>query len=156
MQPLDKYLILNNLAASNLFLFYQVWHGMRSWGTALYSPVSTDLYVIRLSIIHMKHTVSIATSHLGPSGSLYLHDCFILGMYPLVPWVQGVPGDDEPSVCVSSLSAVCAAQVLMSNLEELMPVVYTPTVGAACLNFHTVYTRPQGLYLSGTGSRAII
>lgn len=39
--------------------------------------------------------------------------------------------------------------MLISHLEEIMPVVYTPTVGAACIAFHENYTSPQGLYLSG-------
>jgi malate dehydrogenase (oxaloacetate-decarboxylating)(NADP+) len=38
--------------------------------------------------------------------------------------------------------------VLLDNLEELLPVVYTPTVGQACLEWSRIYMRPRGLYLS--------
>jgi malate dehydrogenase (oxaloacetate-decarboxylating)(NADP+) len=39
-------------------------------------------------------------------------------------------------------------RVLVDHLEELLPVVYTPTVGEACLAWSRIYARPRGLYLS--------
>lgn len=39
-------------------------------------------------------------------------------------------------------------RVVLDNLEELLPVVYTPTVGQACLEWSRIYTRPRGVYLS--------
>jgi malate dehydrogenase (oxaloacetate-decarboxylating)(NADP+) len=39
-------------------------------------------------------------------------------------------------------------KVVLDNLEELMPIIYTPTVGQACLEYGTIYGGPRGLFLS--------
>ncbi len=37
---------------------------------------------------------------------------------------------------------------LLNNIEELMPLIYTPTVGQACKEFAHIFRKPQGFYIT--------
>jgi len=39
-------------------------------------------------------------------------------------------------------------QVVMNHIEEMMPIIYTPTVGKACQEFQHIYRTPRGFYVS--------
>ncbi|GIL59677.1 hypothetical protein Vafri_14408 [Volvox africanus] len=39
-------------------------------------------------------------------------------------------------------------RVLFEHFTEMAPIVYTPTVGWVCVNYHKLYRRPRGMYFS--------
>jgi malate dehydrogenase (oxaloacetate-decarboxylating)(NADP+) len=61
------------------------------------------------------------------------------------------PNDLEKYIYLSQLQDTDETlfyRVLMSDPAQFLPLVYTPTVGEACLQFGHIIRRPKGLYLS--------
>src|SRR5215467_7699750 len=38
--------------------------------------------------------------------------------------------------------------LLVRNIEEMLPIVYTPTVGEGCQRFSEIWRKPRGVFLS--------
>jgi malate dehydrogenase (oxaloacetate-decarboxylating)(NADP+) len=61
------------------------------------------------------------------------------------------PNDLEKYIYLSQLQGTDETlffRVLMSDPAQFLPIVYTPTVGEACLRFGHIMRRPKGLYVS--------
>ena len=39
-------------------------------------------------------------------------------------------------------------KLLKEYAEEMIPIIYTPTVGQACIEYSSIFTKPRGLFIS--------
>jgi malate dehydrogenase (oxaloacetate-decarboxylating)(NADP+) len=65
--------------------------------------------------------------------------------------LRSLPSDLEKYVALNSLhdrNEALFFRVVCDNIDEIQPLIYTPTVGLACQRFGLIYQRPRGMFIS--------
>ena len=64
--------------------------------------------------------------------------------------LRGLPDDLEKYVVLNALhdrNEALFFRVVCDNIDEIQPLVYTPTVGLACQRFGHIFQRPRGIFV---------
>ena len=64
--------------------------------------------------------------------------------------LRGLPNDLEKYIALNSLhdrNEALFFRVVCDNIDEIQPLIYTPTVGLACQRFGLIFQRPRGMFI---------
>ena len=64
--------------------------------------------------------------------------------------LRNLPNDLEKYVALNSLhdrNEALFFRVVCDNIDEIQPLIYTPTVGLACQRFGLIFQRPRGMFI---------
>jgi len=64
--------------------------------------------------------------------------------------LRSLPNDLEKYVALNSLhdrNEALFFRVVCDNIDEIQPLIYTPTVGLACQRFGLIFQRPRGMFI---------
>src|ERR1700733_2886574 len=64
--------------------------------------------------------------------------------------LRSLPSDLEKYIALNSLhdrNEALFFRVVCDNIDEIQPLIYTPTVGLACQRFGLIFQRPRGMFI---------
>src|ERR1700750_2011323 len=67
--------------------------------------------------------------------------------------LRSLPNDLEKYVALNELhdrNEALFFRVVCDNIDEIQPLIYTPTVGLACQRFGYIFQRPRGLFIAAS------
>ncbi len=67
--------------------------------------------------------------------------------------LRSLPTDLEKYIALNSLhdrNEALFFRVVCDNIDEIQPIIYTPTVGLACQRFGLIFQRPRGMFINAS------
>src|SRR3954463_8933472 len=68
--------------------------------------------------------------------------------------LRTLPTDLEKYVALNALhdrNEALFFRVVVDNIDEIQPIIYTPTAGLACQKYGLIFQRPRGIFISSRG-----
>src|ERR1700731_956532 len=73
--------------------------------------------------------------------------------------LRSLPNDLEKYIALNSLhdrNEALFFRVVCDNIDEIQPLIYTPTVGLACQRFGLIFQRPRGMFIGANDRGRIV
>src|ERR1700741_2259232 len=69
----------------------------------------------------------------------------------VLTWLRNLSSDLEKYIALNALhdrNEALFFRVVCDHIDEVQPIIYTPTVGLACQKYGLIFQRPRGMFIS--------